>query len=397
LILKLKKAIKISDSVYWVGALDWSLRNFHGIATPEGGTYNAYLIIGEENFLIDTVKPEFFNEHLKRITSVVNPNKINYVILNHSEIDHSGSIPEILKLTNKAKLITTEKGKEYLSRIFFNVNIPFLTVKDGEEIGDLKFIEAPMLHWPETMMTYMKSEGILFSCDLFGAQIADSRMFADLIPNIMNYVKRYYAFIFRPFTHAVLNGIKKIENLKINMIAPSHGPIWRIQTQIKELMENYVKWSVNPEKEKAVVLYAGIWGGTRKMAEAIADGLSSLNIETKIYDLTDLTLIQWSDLMADLMEAKALAIGSNTLIGQMFPTVKVALQLLKYINPKGKIGFVFGSYGWVGGAVKAIENELKNMGLNLIESFEAQFAPNENDIKKCFMLGEELAKKIKEV
>ncbi|MEM2842645.1 MAG: FprA family A-type flavoprotein [Candidatus Bathyarchaeia archaeon] len=392
----MKKAIKISDSVYWVGALDWSLRNFHGIYTPEGGTYNSYLILDKETFLIDTVKPEFFKEHLERITSIVNPNEIKYIISNHSEIDHSGSIPEVLKIADKAKLIVTEKGKEYLLRMF-NANLPFLTVKDGEEIGELKFIEAPMLHWPETMMTYMLNENILFSCDLFGTQVANSRMFADLIPNIMNYVKRYYAFIFRPFAHAVLNGIKKIENLKINIIAPSHGPIWRTQTQIKELIENYIKWSINPEKEKAVVLYAGIWGGTRKMAEAIADGLTSLNIETKIYDLTDLTLIQWSDLMADLMEAKALAIGSNTLIGQMFPTVKVALQLLKYINPRGKTCLVFGSYGWVGGAVKAIENELKAMGLNLINSIETQLAPNEDDIKKCFKLGEDLAKKIKEV
>jgi len=276
----LGKAIKISDSVYWVGALDWSLRNFHGIATPEGGTYNAYLIVGEENFLIDTVKPEFFKEHLKKIASIINPNEINYIVSNHSEIDHSGSIPEVLKIADKAKLIVTEKGKEYLSRMF-NANIPFLTVKDGEEIGELKFIEAPMLHWPETMMTYMRNENILFSCDLFGAQIADSRMFADLIPDVMSYVKRYYAFIFRPFAYAVLNGIKKIENLKIKVIAPSHGPVWRNQTQIKELMEHYVKWSVNPEKEKAVVLYAGIWGGTRKMAEAIADGLSSLKYRNK--------------------------------------------------------------------------------------------------------------------
>lgn len=392
----MKKAVKISDSVYWVGALDYNLRNFHGIAAPEGGTYNSYLILDKEIFLIDTVKHEFFKEHLERISSIINPNEINYVISNHSEVDHSGSIQEILKIAVKAKLVTTEKGREYLSKIFSS-NLPFLTVKDGDEIGNVKFIEAPMLHWPETMMTYMKNEGILFSCDLFGAQIADSRIFADLIPNIMSYVKRYYAFIFRPFAHAVLNGVKKLEGLKINIIAPSHGPVWRTQAQIKELMDTYVKWSVNPEKEKAVVLYAGIWGGTRKMAEAIADGLTASNIEVKIYDLTDLTLIQWSDLMADLMEAKVLAIGSNTLIGQMFPTVKTALQLLKYINPKGKTCLVFGSYGWVGGAVKAIENELKNMGLNLMDSIEVQFAPNENEIEKCFKLGEELAKKIKEV
>ncbi|MEM3393051.1 MAG: FprA family A-type flavoprotein [Candidatus Bathyarchaeia archaeon] len=392
----MKKAVKISDSVYWVGALDYNLRNFHGIAAPEGGTYNSYLILNEEIFLIDTVKHEFFKEHLERISSVINPSEIDYVISNHSEIDHSGSIQEILKIANKAKLVTTEKGKKYLSKIF-NSEFSFLTVKDNDEIKNLKFIEAPMLHWPETMMTYMKNENILFSCDLFGAQIADSRIFADLIPNVMSYVKRYYAFIFRPFAYAVLNGLKKLEGLNINIIAPSHGPVWRTQAQIKDLINAYAKWSVNPEKEKAVVLYAGIWGATRKIAEAIADGLSSLNIEVKIYDLTNLTLIQWSDLMADLMEAKAIAIGSNTLIGQMFPTVKTALQLLKYINPKEKIGLVFGSYGWVGGAVKAIENELKNMGLNLIDSIEIQFNPNENEIEKCFKLGEELAKKVKEV
>jgi flavorubredoxin len=347
--------------------------------------------------LIDTVNSEFFEEHSKRINSIIDFDKIDYVISNHSEADHSGSLLKVMEKAKKAKLITTKKGMDYLSRMY-REDFPFLTIEGLEEIKlgkfKLRFIDAPMLHWPETMMSYMIGENILFSCDFFGAQVADSRMFADLIPDVMEYTKRYYALIFRPFTRAVLNGLKKLNGLKIDVIAPSHGPVWR--SDINKIIDAYFKWSTTPEREKAVILYAGIWGGTKKMAEAIANGLLASGVEVKIYDLTKLHWIQWSDLMVDFMEAKAIILGSHTFIGNPFPTVKVALHLLKLINPKGKMALLFGTYGWGGGALKAIANELKEMEINLIEPFlEAKFVPHEEDIKNCIDSGKLLAEKIK--
>ncbi|MEM2896216.1 MAG: FprA family A-type flavoprotein [Candidatus Bathyarchaeia archaeon] len=391
------KAVKISESVYWVGAIDWSLRNFHGIAAPRGGTYNSYIVIDEKVALIDTVNSEFFEEHSERIKSIMDFDGIDYVISNHSEADHSGSIPKLMEKAKKAKLITSRKGVEYLSRMY-GEELPFLTIKDGEEIklGKLKlrFIDAPMLHWPETMMSYMIEEGILFSCDFFGAQVADSRMFADLTPNIIEHAKRYYALIFRPFVRAVLNGLNKLKGLKIDIIAPSHGPIWR--NDVNKIIDAYFNWSTAPEKEKAVIAYAGIWGGTERMAEAIANSLVSSGVEVMAYDLAKLSWDQWSDLMVDFMEAKAIIFGSHTFIGNPFPTVKVALDLLKLINPKGKMALLFGTYGWGGGALKAIANELKEMGINLIEPFlEVQFVPHEEDLRNCFESGKLLAEKIK--
>ncbi len=392
------EAIRISDSVYWVGAFDWKLRNFHGIATPEGGTYNSYLILDDKTALIDTVKRVKAEEHIERIRSVTDPNEIDYVVSNHSEFDHSGAIPEVMEHADKAELVTTEKAVGYLSRIY-GANLPFVTVKDGDEIelgkSKLRFIEAPMLHWPETMMTYIRGGDTLFSCDLFGAQVADSRIYADLNPKIMDYAKSYYALIFRPFTRAVLNGLKKLEGLEIEVIAPSHGPVWRRNAH--EIVDAYFRWSTKPERNRVVILYAGIWGGTRGMAEAIVEGFTASGIEVKIYDLTELNWSQWGGLMADFMEAKAIAIGSHTFLGQPFPNVKVALNLLRIIRPEGKTALLFGTYGWSGGALKAIAEELKSMKMDLIEPFlDIQFVPHKDDLKKCIKFGKHLAEKIKD-
>ena len=192
----------------------------------------------------------------------------------------------------------------------------------------------------------------------------------------------------------LINGLKKLENSEIKIIAPSHGPVWR--RNASEIMDASLKWSTNPEKEKAVVFHAGIWGGTEKMAKAIADSLRESGIEVKTYNLVELHWAQSSDLLADLMEARAIALGSNTLLGQPFPTVKVALDLIKLSNPRGKKALIFGTYGWAGGALKAIANELENTGISLTEpSIEAQFVPSEEDLENCVEAGKQLAEKIK--
>ncbi len=348
--------------------------------------------------LIDTVKEQFSDEHYQKIRNVLNPREIDYVISHHSEPDHSESLSKVLDYASNAQLITTEKGRNFLSRMYRS-NLPFYTIKDTDEISlgksTLTFIEAPMLHWPETMMSFLSAENILFSCDLFGTQIADPRLYADLNPHIMDYAKRYFALIFRPLSKAVLNGLEKLSKLSIKTIAPSHGPLWRMNTS--EIIDSYRRWCTTPDRRKVVILYASIWGGTKRMGEGIAESLTKSNIEVKIYDLTTLAWPQWGHLMTDFMEAGAIAFGSHTFLGQPFPNIHVALTLLKAINPKGKPVILYGTYGWVGGALKVIAEELKKMNMEVIEPpLEVQFIPSSEDMKKCHEIGEKLAKKIKD-
>jgi len=389
--------IQLKEGVYWVGAIDWNLRNFHGYSTHMGTTYNAYLILDKKIALIDTVKAPFFDEMATRIKELVPLEDIDYVISNHVEMDHSGSLPQVIKETKKAKLITTEKFGEGGLKKFYHSDWPLMPIKEGSEIDlgkrKLIFVPTPMLHWPDSMVTYSPQDEILFSNDAFGQHLATSQRFDDEVglDIIMPEAAKYYANILMPFGDLILKAEDKLGGLKIGMIAPSHGIIWR--SHFKGIVGAYATWGKGESKNKALVIYDTMWGSTAKMARLLAEAIASEGVEVKLYSLTD---SDKSDITKEVLDAKALLIGSPTLNNGMFPSIAEFLCYLKGLKPRGKLGVAFGSHGWAGGAVKAIRQEMEQSGIEMPESDLAiKFSPDEEEVKKCIELGKTIAGRIK--
>ncbi len=397
------KKIELTDGVYWVGAVDWNLRDFHGYTTPRGGTYNAYLVVDEKIALVDTVKSVFADEMLDGIKEIVDPRKIDFVISNHVEMDHSGSLPVIMKIASNAEVICSEKGKEGLSK-YHGGNWKFRTVKTGDELKlgnrTLFFMTAPMLHWPDSMATYIKEDRLLFSNDLFGQHLASSFRFDEGAANppgyesdiVMEEAAKYYANIFMQFGTLILKKIEETQKLGIvpKMIAPSHGIIWKNPGKI---VDSYLSWAKGISKEKALIIYDTMWNSTEIMAKEILRGVSDSGIEASIFHLRR---NEWSEIVKEVLESRSILIGSPTLHNDLFPTVGGFLTYLMGFRPMNKIWATFGSYGWVGGAVKAVNEKLKSAGYESIESLEIKFRPDEPELAKCYALGKKIVMKIKD-
>jgi len=394
--------IELVPGVYWVGVVDWNLRDFHGYTTPRGGTYNAYLIVDEKIALVDTVKHGFNNEMIDRIKQIIDPEKIDYVISNHVEMDHSGSLPEIMKLAVGAELICTEKGKEGLQRYYRN-DWKFRTVRTGDElklgIKTLYFITAPMLHWPDSMFTYIKEDKLLLSNDGFGQHLASSFRFDEDVCSLIGYdcdivmdeAAKYYANILMPFGNVILKKIEELQklNIEIKMIAPSHGMIWKDPAKI---IDAYLKWASGESKQKVLVIYDTMWNSTENMAQEIVRGVSDLGVEVSLFHLRK---TEWSEIVKEVLEARAILIGSPTLNNGMFPTIGGFLTYLVGLRPKNKLWASFGSYGWGGGGVRAVNEKLKSAGYESVESLEVNFKPDEQDLVKCYALGQKIASLVK--
>ena len=394
--------LKIAEGIYWVGVVDWNLRDFHGYETPKGGSYNAYLIIDEKIALIDTVKATFSEEMLKRIKKIVDPSKIDYVISNHVEMDHSGSLPVIMEEAPNATLVASAKGKAGLGEHYKEdgcENWNFQVVKTGDEISlgkrTLMFIEATMLHWPDSMQTYLKEDKILFSNDAFGQHIATSKRFDDEVEDVMEDAAIYYANILLPFSPQVLKYMKKLGELGLGTdmtIAPAHGVIWRKNPA--KVIEAYARWAKGETSPKVLVIYDSMWGSTEKMAMEIVEGVRSAGIEVR---LRHLRKNDWSMTMKEVMESPVIAIGSPTMNNRMFYTVSGFLTYVAGLRPKGKKYFLFGSYGWGGGAVKGMEKEMESARFELVEeSLQVKYRPYEDDLEKCRAVGQKLAEIAKE-
>jgi flavorubredoxin len=388
---------QIADGVYWVGAIDWNIRDFHGYSTHQGTTYNAYLVIDEKIALIDTVKASFSEEMLSRVKELVSPEDIDYVVSNHVEMDHSGSLPMVMKEAKKAKLITLERFGESGLKKTFHLDWPLIPVKEGSELelGKRKFafIPTPMLHWPDSMCTYLVEDNILFSMDVFGQHLATSLRFDDEVglDVIMPEAAKYYANILMLFGDLVVKAVDKLGGLKIDMIAPSHGVIWRSHPET--IINSYAAWGKGESKNKALVIYDTMWGSTEKMAHALAEGVISEDIEVKLYNLTK---SDQSDIVKEVLDARAILVGSPTLNNGMFPTVAGFLCYIRGLKPKGKLGAAFGSHGWAGGAAKAVQQELGQAGIEVLDSdLTFKFVPDEDEIRKCIDFGKLIAKKIK--
>lgn len=394
------KAVKVSDHVYWVGAIDWDIRNFHGYTTRRGSTYNAYLVLADKITLIDTVKAPFKEELLSRIASVIDPKEIAYIVSNHSEMDHTGCLPDVIDVIKPEKVYASTMGAKTLNE-HFHLDQEIVAVKDGQSISlgnmNLSFLETRMLHWPDSMFSYLGEEKLLFSQDAFGMHLASSERFDDEIDgSILRYeAATYYANILLPFSPLILKLLDRVgkSGLDLKIVSPDHGPIWR--KDINMILDLYSKWAIQSPTKKAVIVYATMWHSTEIMAEAIAEGLSAGGVRIKLMNIDD---CHRSDVAYEMLDAGALIVGSPTLNNNMLPAMADILTYLKGLRPKNLIGAAFGSYGWSGDALGQVKDVLTNMKVELVdEGINVRYVPDADSLDKCFSLGAKVAQKLKEV
>jgi flavorubredoxin len=393
------KAVKVSDHVWWVGAIDWAVRDFHGYETNRGSTYNAYLVkSADKTVLVDTVKKQFFKEMFSRISSVTDPQDIDFIISNHSEMDHSGCLPETIEAVKPDKVYASVMGQKALEE-HFHLDGAITAVKDGStlSLGDmnLTFIETRMIHWPDSMMTYLDKDQLLFSQDGFGMHLATNERFADQLPeDVLDYeAAKYYANILLPFSPLIAKAIEKIKasGLKIGIIAPDHGPIWRKDPL--RIVGKYAGWTQMKPTNKTVIAYDTMWGSTDMMARAIGEGAGAEGGDVKLLPLRG---THRSEVATQILDAGAFVAGSPTINNQMFPTVADTLTYVRGLKRMNMVGGAFGSYGWSGEAVKQIEDILMSMKVELVqEGLKAKYVPNDEDLKACRAFGAAVASKLK--
>ena len=387
-------AVKVVEGVYWVGAVDWGVRDFHGYATKRGTTYNAFLVLGQKTVLVDTVKKPFFGEMMARVASVVDPASIDVIISHHAEMDHSGCLPEAAAAIRPERILASEQGVKALSMHFGA--LPGLEAVAEGTVFDaggftFHFMETRMLHWPDSMFSYLPERNLLFSQDGFGMHLASAQRFADELDEkvLREEAARYYGNILLPYSPLVLKLAEKVaaSGLRLDVIAPDHGPIWRRDTG--RILNLYVEWASQKPTRKAVVVYDTMWGSTEKMARAIEEGLSAGGALPKLMPLSG---NHRSDVATEILEAGALVVGSPTLNNQLFPTVADVLCYLKGLKRKGLVGASFGSYGWAGKIVQQLDEQLKGLGVELVgEGVQVQYVPTAAALLPCVELGRKVA------
>ncbi len=387
--------IEIAPNIYWVGYVDWDVRNFHGYRTQRGTSYNAYLIVDEKVALIDAVKLGKGRCLLDHIAEVIDPKKIDYIISNHTEPDHSGEIQKVLDQAPQAVVVASEKGKIGLQK-YYPGNWNFQVVKTGDSINLgkhlLQFINTPMLHWPDSMFTYLPAQKLLFSMDAFGQHYATSGRFDTQVDMdvLMAEAKTYYANIIMHLGSIVSKTLKQAQTLEIETICPSHGVIWTEHRS--RILSAYQGWAEYRARSKILVIYDSMWHSTEQMANAITEAAFRDGVEVKLLklDVNDLTT-----LATEVLDAAAVAVGSPTLNSNMMPTVAAFLTYLKGLKSKGKLGVAFGSYGWSGGAVEQAAECLQQAGMEMFgETIGCQYRPDEETLRKCRLLGTQLAEQV---
>jgi anaerobic nitric oxide reductase flavorubredoxin len=399
------KAVEVKNGTFWVGAIDWAVRDFHGYETPRGTTYNNYLILDEEPTLVDTVKYDFSDDTIKNIKGIIDPKAIKNVIINHIENDHVTSIDRIMQLAPDATIYITERGKKGLSKFYFDMSSwKVKTVKTGDtlKIGKktILFLETPMLHWPDSMVSYIQEDKVLFSQDAFGQHIASSSRFDDEflqsapMAELEDAVVDYYANILMPFGQLIKSKIGDIQKLglELDVIAPDHGIIWRsdpgkIITMYQAMAEGKTGLSVS-------IIYDTMWHSTEFMTQAIARGVKDGGVDCRVLKLR---ATPFSVAVKEFWKSRGTLIGSPTLNNILFPTVAQFLTYLRGLRPKGRIVGAYGSFGWGGGAVKEIYETVKKMGLETVEPGpEVLFRPSFEEEQKCYEFGCSFAERVKE-
>ncbi len=377
-------AIEISPKVWWVGGIDWNERLFHGYTTEAGITYNAYLIMDEKITLIDTCKATFADELVQRISQVVDPAKIDVVITNHVEMDHSGSLPVIHKIAPNAQIYASAGAGVNEVKAHFGIEATPVKSGDTLNIGErtLTFVTTPMVHWPDNMVTYSDVDQILFSNDAFGQHYATTKRFDDEndLCEIMKQAKKYYANIVWPYGMQAHKALEAVKGLELKMIAPSHGCIWR--SHIDKILEKYEAWTTYQTEEKAVVVFDSMWHSTEMMAREICDSFIAEGISAKLIDVKATHI---SDIMTELCDARYVAVGSPTLNSNMLPTVASFLTYMRGLSPKNdqRIGLAFGSYGWAPLGPKQVYEELEKAKFNLpVPVITQQWIPSEEKLSE---------------
>jgi anaerobic nitric oxide reductase flavorubredoxin len=392
---------KITDNVTWVGKVDWDLVHFHGdeLSTFHGSSYNAYLIKDEKNVLIDTVWRPYDREFVKRLKEVIDLKDIDYIVMNHNEIDHSGALPELLREIPGTPIYCTKKGEAIL-RGHYHQDWNYVNVKTGDTLNigkhTLTFIEAPMLHWPDTMFTYMSGDDILFSNDAFGQHYATESLFdtAANVNDVMYEAEKYYTNILNLYSPMVARKVKEVlgMNLPIKMIAPSHGVIWT--KYIQQIIENYQKWSTPYQENQITIIYDTMWQSTRLMGEAIAEGIrrADPSVEVKLYNVAK---EDKNDVLTQMFRSKAVLVGSPTInYGYSFAIAGI-LEMARGLKFKGKKAAAFGSYGWSGDAPKLITKHLQEAGFDVVDDgIKCLWVPDNKAIDECRDYGEQFCKKV---
>jgi flavorubredoxin len=397
---------EIAKGVYWVGVVDWGLRHFHGfeLSTHRGSTYNAYVVKDKKIAVVDTVWGPFSEQFIENLREIVDPSAIDYVVANHAETDHSGSLPALMRLCPKATVVVSPRGKDSIPGHYHDASgvhqqWNFKVVKTGEAISlgetQLVFVEAPMLHWPDSMFTYVAGRNLLLSNDAFGQHYATSLRFNDQVDRTELYEEaiKYYANILTPFSDLVLKKIDEVLALKlpVDMICPSHGVIWR--SDPLQIVTAYQEWARQVPQKRAVILYDTMWEGTRKMAEAIGVGLTKAGIA---FTLFNMATSDRNDVVKEVFQAQAVLVGSPTVNRGPLSTLMPVLEDLRGLRFKNKVGAAFGAYGWSGESVGLLEAHLKAAGIPLAApGVKAMWQPSGPDLAKCEALGAAVAEAMK--
>ncbi len=387
--------LEIKPGIYWVGVIDWDIRNFHGYLTQRGTTYNAYLIIDEKITLVDTVKEYLYDEMMARIREIIDPSKIDIIVSNHVEMDHTGSIPKLLEHCPDASIVTSIQGEKGLRR-HFKEDWNFHAVKSGETMSigkrTLTFVHIPMVHWPDSMVTYVAEVKLLLSNDAFGQHIAGPERFDDELgwDVLKEEAAKYYANIVMPYGAQASKALEVLGGIEIDMIAPCHGIIWR--SMIPNILAEYKKWTNYETEKRALIVYDTMWNSTKMMAHKLKDGLDEAGLPTTVKFLGTNHI---SDIVPDLMHSRLILIGSPTLNNGMLPSMGAFLTYMKGLRPKNRVGFAFGSYGWGGQAVGEIEEVMKQLKWDLPEEkININYVPDEEELDKVREVGKKLGQYI---
>jgi len=396
--------LEIMPDIFWVGAVDWNARHFHGqsYTIHRGTSYNSYLIRDEQLTLVDTVHAPFARELLDNIRRVADPASIANVVVNHIENDHSGALPAIMRLAPRARIWCTQKAKEGLMNIYRGeAEWDFHVVKTGDTLAlgkrSLTFIEAPMLHWPDSMFSYCAEEALLLPNDAFGQHLASAARFADEVDEavLMEEAAKYYANILMPFGELVRRKISEVQamNVPIRMIAPSHGVIWR--TDPGKIIKAYQEWADAAGGPAVGIVYDTMYDATGEMARAILDGVVKSGASVRFFG--QMSQNDHSDLIKDLLAVKALIVGSPTVHRDYLPTMSPFLEEVRNLKPRNKIGAAFGSFGWSGEAVRNLEARLKEAGITLVsEGIRVHYRPTAQELAHCFALGHRVGELVQE-
>ncbi|MEK7290910.1 MAG: FprA family A-type flavoprotein [Planctomycetota bacterium] len=391
------QTLEIKKGIHWVGVLNATLRAFDVVfKTRYGSTYNSYLIQSDKPTIIDGVHAKFASEYLDKLRSLINLKDIHYIVVNHTEMDHSGALGCLLKEATNAQVLSTKTAALFLKNIL-HMDFKGKAVEDGECISlgnkQLKFIHAPYWHWPDTMFTYLEEDHVLFPCDGFATHFCDERMFDDRIDDFSEDFRHYFEHIMGPYRKKMLEAIEKIKNLNIQLIAPSHGPILR--TDPWKYINAYKDWSTprkDPNKRQVLIFYVSMYGNTKRMAEAVARGASTMNTEVKSFDAAN---VSPEFMRCEIESADGILFGSPTMNGDAVRPIWDIIDIMFSVNVKGKKCAAFGTYGWSGEATRLMEERLKGLKLNVVQpSLKVNFTPTEEDLKKCSIFGYDFAKSL---